>query len=248
LFAQLALQVRVDYVIDMFGEPTYRQYPEGERLKVSDTDNPEQEAVIFTEHVWLLARDGYLQVLTDDLNNVVRYSVTTRNRRFHPKISFGAVSGNLPEFYVRLGRTLFSEVPAEPDRIYRGPYGATAPYEYRQSYYYGRPGGYADWTCTYNAAGLTPVDPLPTAVPVPPWEQALSGRGWLVGLDDEQRIRLYLSRAGTVVNTVTIEDFRSDRSGKISYGPDRELVRLMPTRAEWWKRIRFLLRGGAIIR
>jgi hypothetical protein len=245
LFAQLALQVRVDYVIDMFGEPTYRQYREGGRFKASNTDKPEEakpeeEVATFTEHVWLLASDGYLQVLTDDLNNVVRYSLTTRNRKFHPNISIGAVSGGLPRFSVRLGRTLFSELPAEPGRVYRGPYGATAPYEYRQSYYYGRGGGYADWTCTYNAAGLTPVDPLPFTVPVPPWAQALSARGWLADLDDEQRNSLSVSRAGTVVNTVTIEDFRSDRTGKIHYGPDRELVRLMPSRATWWERVSFL--------
>ncbi len=229
MFAQIALQVRVDYVIGLFGEPTYRQCHEGWRFKVSDdADEPTQEVVTFTERIWLLADDGYLQVLTDEQDNVVRYSLTTRSRKFHPRVPIGAVSGNLPRFAVRLGRTRFSEIPPEPDRIYRGPYGATAPYEYRQSYYFGRSGGYADWTCVYNAVGSIPVDPLPPMVPVPPWEHALSGRGWLVALNDEQRSRLNLSRAGTVVNTVTIEHSDSDRSGKIGYGPDRELVRLMP--------------------
>lgn len=244
LFAQLALQVRIDYVIGMFGEPSYRRDLEGERPKVSNSELPEYEAAIFTEHVWLLASDGYLQVLTDDLDNVVRYALTTRSRGFHPKIFLGAVSGNMPEFSVRLGRTLFSEIP-EPDRVYRGPYGATAPYEYRQSYYYGRPGGYADWICAYNAAGLASADPLPTTIPVPAWEHPLSGRGWLASLDDDQKDMVRLSRAGTVVNTVTVENPRSDRTGKIHYGPDRELVRLMPTRKVWRRRISspFVSRG-----
>jgi hypothetical protein len=236
LFARVALQVRVDYVIALFGEPAYRQRREGSRFKAgADPDGAEQEVVIFTEHVWLLGSDGYLQILTDESDNVVRYSLTTRSRKFNPRLPVGAVEGNTPKFYIYLGRTLFSDISSEPDRVYRGPHGATAPYEYRQSYYYGRPGGYADWTCTYNAVGLTPVMPLPYSVPVPPWENALSARGWLATLDDEQRSMLEVSQAGTIINTVTIDHHQSDRSGNISCGPDRELVRLMPARSAWWQ-------------
>lgn len=166
---------------------------------------------------------------------MVRYSLTTRSRKFNPWIPVGAVEGNSPKFYIHLGRTLFSEIPSETDRVYRGPYGATAPYEYRQSYYYGRSGGYADWTCTSNAVGLTPVKPLPYSVPVPPWENALSARGWPAKLDDEQRSMLELSQAGTIINTITIDHHQSSRSGNTSYGPDRELVRLMPARSAWWQ-------------
>jgi hypothetical protein len=231
LFAQMALQVRADYVIGLFGEPAYMQRRKGQHLCTSGNgSDPEHQGAMFTERVWLLADDGYLQILTDDLDNVVRYSLTTRSRRFHPRVSVGAAAANVARFSVELGRTLFSEIPGDPDRVYRGPYGATAPYEYRQSYYYGRSGGYADWTCTYNAAGLPPGDPLPVVIPVPAWERALSARGWLDRLDDDQRESVYRSRAATVVNTITIEHSQSDRSGKIGYGPDRELVRLMPTR------------------
>jgi hypothetical protein len=182
LFARIALKIRADYVIEMFGEPTYRQCPEGWRFKAGNHDDePEQEVASFTERLWVLGDDGYLQILSDELDNIIRYSLTTRSRKFHPRVPVGAVSGGLPEFLIRLGRTRFSEIPLEPDRVYRGPHGATEPYEYRQSYYYGRAGGYADWTCTYNAAGLTPVKPLSTTVPVPSWGHALSGRGWLAG-------------------------------------------------------------------
>jgi hypothetical protein len=240
LFAQMALQVRADYVIGMFGEPAYMHCREGRRLCISgDASSPEYEAAKFTERTWLLAEDGYVQVLTDDLDNVVRYSLTTRSRSFRPRIPVGAVSGNVPRFSVELGRTLFSEIPGDADRVYRGPYGSTAPYEYRQSYYYGRPGGYADWTCTYNAASLPPCDHLPTTIPLPPWERALSARGWLAGLDDDQRDSLNRSRAATVVNTITIEHAESDRSGKTHYGPDRELVRLMPARRRYREHWRF---------
>jgi hypothetical protein len=236
LFSRVALQVRADYVIELFGEPTYRQCREGRRFKFyNDANKINYEVVTFIERVWLLANDGYLQVLSDETDNVVRYSLTSRNRKFHPRIPIGNVSGNRPEFLVRLGRTLFSEIPPEPRRVYRGPHGATAPYEYRQSYYFGRPGGYADWTCSYNAAGSAPVTPLPYTVPVPPWEGDLPGRGWIASLNDEQRNELNLSREHTVVNTFTIEHSQSDRSGKISYGPDRELVRLMPVRSIWWQ-------------
>jgi hypothetical protein len=236
LFQRIALQATADYVIGLFGEPVYRQSREGWRFKTGgEPDKAEKEVVKFTERVWLLANDGYLQILTNDLDNVVRYSLTTRSRGFHPRVPIGAAPGNLPMFFIRLGKTAFSEIPCEPDRVYRGPYGATAPYEYRQSYYHGRSGGYADWTCTFNAAGIAPVEPLPTSIPVPPWEHALSARGWLATLDDAQRNSLNLSRAGTIVNTITIEESQSDRSGMVGYGPGRELVRLMQYNVAWWR-------------
>ena len=228
LFMHITLQARADYVIALFGEPVYRQSRGGWRFKVAGEINKiEKENVTFTERVWPLASDGYLQILTDELDNVVRCSLTTRSRRFRPRLPVGAISENVPMFVIQLGRTLFSEIPRLPDRVYRGPYGATAPYEYRQSYYGARPGGYADWTCTYNAAGLRPAAPLSTLVPVPPWQDALSGRGWLETLNDNQLNALKLSRAATVVNTITIDHPQSDRSGRVGYGPDPELVRFV---------------------
>jgi hypothetical protein len=187
--------------------------------------------------LWLLAEDGYLQVVADDIDNVVLYSLTTRTRKFRPRIAIGAAPGNTPLFPVRLGQTLFGQIPP-PDRVYRGPAGATAPYEYRQSYHGARPGGYADWTCTYNAAGAGQPAILPADVPVPPWKDALAGRQWLAELTDDQRAHLDRSRAGTVINTVTIEHFLSDRSERTRYGPDQELVRLLsPQTSGWRKRV-----------
>jgi hypothetical protein len=246
-FSQVALQVRADHVVALFGEPTYRQERTGWRFKVGgDPLKAEREDISYTERLWLLAGDAYLQILTDEHDNVVRYWLTSRSRKFCPRIPIGAVEGGSPTFFVRLGRTLFSELPPEPDRIYRGPYGATAPYEFRQSYYGARPGGYADWTCSYNAAGLGPVAFLSNAIAVPPWEQAMSGRGWLANLTENELSELAHSRQGTVVNTVTVEHSRSDRSGTIGYGPDRELVRLIPVRASGWHRLVRRVRRSAI--
>ncbi len=66
LFGWIALGVRSAYLVSMFGEPAYQQSYEGSRLAVgSDTPGTDEPAT-FTERIWLLAEDGYLQVLADD--------------------------------------------------------------------------------------------------------------------------------------------------------------------------------------
>jgi hypothetical protein len=233
LFGRIALGVRGAYVINMFGEPAYQQSYGGSRLAV-DSDTPgAEESATFTERVWLLAEDGYLQVLTDDQDNVVRYSLTTQTRKFRPKIPMGGVGGSPPEFEVVLGVTRFSELPWPPQRLYIGYSGATTPYEYRQSYYYGRPGGYADWVCTYNASGFGSCQSVPREIGALPWNRLGGASEWVHQLSDEERGQLDQGRMATAVNTVTIEKFPSDRSETSSYGANRELVRLMPRQPRW---------------
>jgi hypothetical protein len=228
LFGRIALGVRGGYVIGMFGEPAYQQSYEGSRLAVDSDTSGIEEPATFTERVWLLAEDGYLQVLTDDQDNVVRYSLTTQSRKFRPKVPMGGAGGSPPEFAVVLGVTRFSELPWPSERLYIGYSGATTPYEYRQSYYYGRSGGYADWVCTYNASGFGSCQPIPREVRALPWNHSEGVSEWLHQLSDEERDQLDKGQMTTAVNTVSIENFLSDRSEASSYGANRELVRLMP--------------------
>jgi hypothetical protein len=269
LYGRIALGVHISYVTGLFGEAAYQQQYEGSRLATGKSSTPRgrswwagmlrgtagrssggarhaphYEAANFTERVWMLADDGYLQVLTNELGNVVLYSLTTRNPRFRPKIAMGTVPGGRSRFTVRLGVTRFAMIPWPADRVFRGPSGATAPYEYRQSYAGGRAGGYADWTCTYNAAGMGPWTPVPANVQPPAWNHPLGGREWPAELSDDQETQMDRCRAGTVINTVTVEHFRSDRSGLVRYGPDREVMRLMPVRRV--RRKRTLARPRAV--
>lgn len=233
LFGQMALGVRGAYVVGMFGEPAYQQSYQGSRLAVDSDTSGTEESAAFTERVWLLAEDGYLQVLTDDQDNVVRYSLTTQTRKFRPKIPMGGAGGSPSEFEVALGATQFSEIPWPPHRLYIGYSGATTPYEYRQSYYYGRSGGYADWVCTYNASGFGSCQPASREIGALPWNQWGGVREWWHQLSDEERDQLDNCRTATAVNTVSMEHFLADRSERCSYGANRELVRLMPRQLRW---------------
>jgi hypothetical protein len=171
---QLALGVRAEYVVGLFGEPAYQRTYEGRRLGITTEAQPVDEPATFTERIWRLADDGYLQLLTDDQNNVVRYSLTTCSKRFRPVVALGSFSTNHKEFDVKLGVTRFSDIPWPPSRLYIGPSGATAPYEYLHAYYFGRSGGYADWACVYNASGYgARVLPIKVSSNPPTW---ISGR------------------------------------------------------------------------
>jgi hypothetical protein len=71
-------------VIGLFGEPACMQCRNGRRPCISgDGGDAEYEATKFTERVWLLADDGYLQVITAELHNVVRRPAPRRQRE-HP--------------------------------------------------------------------------------------------------------------------------------------------------------------------
>jgi hypothetical protein len=122
----------------------------------------------FVEYVWLLDHDGFFQAVTDQDGTVVRHAITSASRKFRPKIQVAAVSGGEPEFVVRLGATRFGDLPSldNCDEVYWW-LGARR-YEYRESYYCGDRGGYVDWVCSFNDAGIGPWLPLHLAVDPPP--------------------------------------------------------------------------------
>jgi hypothetical protein len=125
-------------------------------------------------------------------------------------------------------RTSHRQIPGDPDRVYRGTVWCYGPGRVPAAVLLGA----FRWLRGLDLRlqrRACPGDHLPAKVPVPSWGRALSGRGWRGGLDADQREMLDRSRAATIVNTITIEHARSDRSGKVSYGPDRELVRPRPS-------------------
>jgi hypothetical protein len=233
---QLTLGVRAEYVVGLFGEPAYQRTYEGRRLDISTDEQPADEPAIFTERIWRLADDGYLQLLTDDQNNVVRYSLTTCSGRFRPVIALGSFSADYNEFEVKLGVTRFSDIPWPPARLSIGPSGATAPYEYLHAYDFGRSGGYADWICVYNASGHGAYAPIELGLNPPTWNQrAMTVAAWYEQLPTQGQEQVNAGRRETVINTVTVESFLSDHSDQSHYGPDREQVHLMPRTRRWYQ-------------
>ncbi len=110
----------------------------------------------FTEHVYP-HKWFFVQCLTDEHDNVVFYSVTSRDAEFTPAIWPSSASpDNVPAIpHERLGSVPFAEI--FPDHVPNGVLaffsGATAPSTYVESYYLGNPGLYLTYLIGLNDAG-----------------------------------------------------------------------------------------------
>jgi hypothetical protein len=213
LYAQLAIGVRIERVIDLFGQPPYKR-----------------NLTSGVEWTWELATDGYLQVLTDEGGVVTRYALTSTSRRFRPRIRIGAVGMNDSAFEVRLGKTRFSEIPMENVEAIQYFVGETAPSIYTEEYYFGRSGGYLPWVCAYNATGIGDFAYQPEAPVQPSATPYGMFRDWLNGLSGDDRVKLDSLRRATTVNTVSVGNDPSDvpasKERELYVGPDREVIRL----------------------
>lgn len=219
----MAPEVHVDYVRELFGQPAFQIVHEGQRGPRVGEGRSFIPAT-FVEYVWLLDHDGFFQAVTDQDGTVVRHAITSASRKFRPKIQVAAVSGGEPEFVVRLGATRFGDLPSldNCDEVYWW-LGARR-YEYRESYYCGDRGGYVDWVCSFNDAGIGPWLPLHLAVDPPPM---LGVREWVYRLDAASRAQFQNVRKGTVINTLAVSTTYDDESGQIGFGPDLDRVRMI---------------------
>lgn len=108
--------------------------------------------------------DFYVQVLSDTDDQVVFYSVTTRNTKFKPSLWPNKIH---PEAHPRpptgrLGEVSFEEISTGGTHVVGATLfirGATAPTEYIEAYYYGYPGWYQHFVAGLNECGPIEVDP-----------------------------------------------------------------------------------------
>ncbi|MCX4986922.1 ETEC_3214 domain-containing protein [Streptomyces sp. NBC_00572] len=147
-FRLLGPGVRPAYVESLFGEPAFESLADFEPYGGVYRAPP-------TERVWKLGEDGYLVTWSNELR-VRAYSITTRSKKFKPKIRIGAEWGsNGASAYVQLGRTRLKDIGAaagwEPEEVASWVGARRA--EYYETYYAGNPGHYSRWACGVSQAG-----------------------------------------------------------------------------------------------
>ncbi len=198
---RLAPTMHLPYFIQVLGEPQQRQ--------------PSEQG---PQVVHWATEDAYMKALADASGLVIRWSVTTRSRRFSPTFYRGrtiTTSGETLE--VTLGRTRFSELSGRPLWI-RGDLGARR-FHYDEGYYFGNPGNYQPFVYSLNDAGYVSDHEL---IRLSRREDGLTA--------DEREVQTLLdrpdiaaARASTSVNTITVgspHDQLDPNEMWLGYGPD----------------------------
>lgn len=125
----LAPNYRLERFISLLGEPALEA-----RLP---TDNGPSA---FREWIWVDPL-YFVQAITEgDSQTVERFSVASRSPRFHPQFTIRGIGDGKP-FKVKLQRTTFAEMPRRFRQENHGTLGAHH-WHYRETYYFGNPGGY----------------------------------------------------------------------------------------------------------
>lgn len=181
--------------------------------------------------------DFYVQALTDENEQVVFYSVTTRSERFRPLMwpnKVHPLSHPHPPV-ARLGEATFEELTLDHiDGVSLFIRGATAPTFYIEDYYFGNPGLYQHYLAGLNECGPMTAD---TSLMSP-----LAGPGTHLGTfgrdpDDYEALGDWLQsaavtafRALAVPNTygVTSPNFSPRQHGsRFALGPDPVQMRTL---------------------
>ena len=123
----------------------------------------------YKEHIYV-ARDFYVQAITDSDETVLAYSVTSRSLRFRPRFRspgqqhkerpyllrrLGLKSGYVPIFDMRLQKGRFDLLPAPAQVLAR--LGARR-YRYSEAHWLGNPGYYQWYVFSVNDAGPSSFD------------------------------------------------------------------------------------------
>lgn len=93
----------------------------------------------------------YLQIVYDDKNKVILYSVTSKDKTFHPNIPY--LGGTLGNYFDSYGK----------DIVYFQSGYSSKSYQYEEAHYLGNPGNYRHFYLAYNPAGVeySNLNPLP---------------------------------------------------------------------------------------
>jgi hypothetical protein len=197
------------------------------------------EEVRFWENIYA-DRDFYVQALTDKDDTVQAFAVTTRARRFRPKIVSPGFSSHepgwlrralrrqgrlTPIFSLRLGKSRFSEL-GQPDRV-AGYLGAHT-FGYWEAHWLGNPGNYQTYVFAVNDAGAEGFHSATTLFPLD--DAAAWDIQWPDGVRDfEDLPNLHAFRRSAVMNTyavlgpsMSLDDY------PITYGPHVHHVRTIP--------------------
>ncbi|MEU1627004.1 ETEC_3214 domain-containing protein [Streptomyces sp. NPDC020096] len=232
-FGKLAPRVRPDYVEQLFGQPAFELRADAEELTGLDADPTVIVAATreVTERVWPLANDGYLVTWSGE-SEVIAYSLTTTNRRFHPKIRIGSeLFSNGVVLTVHLGRTRFADLVAalHPNHLVElASWKGARRHEYYETYYFGNPGHYRSWSCGASGAGYQRREARAMGSLGPDGSVYLDAQ-LLDRLPKERRDQLADFRSRAVVNSLMIQGMGSVRVCRAlpRSGPDHDVVRTL---------------------
>jgi hypothetical protein len=162
---RLGTNAQLPFFTSVLGEPPAMERTfVGLVTRYDDAGAPSKVSMAFKESVWI-DRDFFVHALSDLDQTVHAYSVTTRSKRFRPKIQppggtaadpnwlwrkLGKEYRFKPDPAVTLGRTRFADLgrPAQAS-------GWLAPHNwhYFEPYYFGNPGLYQHFVYSVNDAG-----------------------------------------------------------------------------------------------
>jgi hypothetical protein len=106
----------------------------------------------YREHIYT-NKFYYVTAITDNESMVKCFTVTSRNKSFHPKFQSPYYPRSVPSFEIILGTTTFSQIP-NPTFLtgYRG----ARIVAYYELHYLGNPGNYKEFAFGFNHAGFHP--------------------------------------------------------------------------------------------
>ncbi|TSC96538.1 MAG: hypothetical protein Athens101426_303 [Parcubacteria group bacterium Athens1014_26] len=152
----------------------------------------------------------YVQAIVNSQGKIVLFSITTRNKRFNPILNIGG-----GDFSVKLGKTTFSKLMKEPEKVFKrgGDHGGFD--FYSEVYYFGNPGHYLNYAFSinenvYDAFSYVPLSFLENTP------------------DNPDEIKKF--RNENIINTYTVigslEEKEIEENG-IEFGPMRSQIRTL---------------------
>lgn len=223
------------------------QLPDYSDLTDDESEPPLVEQ-IFTESLWV-DPFFYAQTVANRDGTVLGFSITTRTKRFAPRLAvprpvptrswllsrltYGR--RRLPALaHVRLGRTKFSEVVLTGWGVpsVRSVIGART-YSYSEAWYFGNPGHYSNYVCTASIA--SPVGGYPAHLEHLDWPENRddSDEGYRpTGEDEDPALAPWIEavRERAVVTTWTVIQFPLSAVSwpPENFGPHGDEVRTLP--------------------
>jgi hypothetical protein len=203
----LGASTTIDYFSSILGAPAFR----------------EKVGTNYFEYIYVNPK-YYVQAVADSGNNILLYSVTTRDPQFNPVIKVGGRENDRPELSLVLGKTKFSELPFKPIRLDADQPADESGY-YDEKYYFGKPGAYLNYDFASAASGYPVCDqdvPFELILRLPASET-------LRGVDvNTLPVEVRKFRAGCIINTFSASflstDLTNDIDCQIEIGADTDLV------------------------
>ncbi|KKR07323.1 MAG: hypothetical protein A3B13_02075 [Candidatus Liptonbacteria bacterium RIFCSPLOWO2_01_FULL_45_15] len=129
--------VNIDYFKQNFGAPLFVNH----NLKINRIE------YIFINKYF------YLQAITDEVDTVLAYSITTRESDFNPSIELGPYTNENKIVNIKLGITHFSDLKdlGNPGNIFS--FVGAHDFFYGEEYYFGNPGKYQSFYFATNESG-----------------------------------------------------------------------------------------------